>query len=159
MKSTAIYRNRINDKIKLESELKLSEFGDSVTEFKTDTGILLAIGYNRLVYGDHGVYTEFNAAHIKCTYYSKFNNGVIDINNLPDIKDCKFYYYWLLVPCSDIKIYLQLKPVTDLPNAPKRNDGKKYKYNRAEGYADYRRGMFYISPYDMKFEGNIKGLF
>ena len=50
----------------------------------------------------------------------------------------------------EIKVYLQIKPVTDMPNAPKRDDGKPSCFNRAEGYADYKRKKFYVDPYAMK---------
>ena len=29
-------------------------------------------------------------------------------------------------------------------------DGRKSNFNRVEGYADYRRGYFYVDPYDLE---------
>lgn len=40
----------------------------------------------------------------------------------------------------------------NLPNAPKRSDGKRSSFNRTEGYADYKRGYFYVDPYLLRIE-------
>lgn len=149
--STAIYPNRLEDKEKLETKLGLSEKGDDTTEFYLESGKILAKGYTRIVYGDHGPYIEFEMKHIKCILLSKFGN-TIDCRSLPE--NPKYYYYWLYPNTDkDVKVYLQLKPVTDLPNAPKRADGKRSRFNRKEGYADYKHGYFYVNPYEIK---NIK---
>lgn len=146
-KSTAIYPNRLEDKQHVESSFALQEHGNSETKFYLPNNTLLAEGYERIVYGDHGPYLEFRREHLKCKMYSKFGN-TINYRELPDL-DYKYYYFWLYpADFEHIKIYLQIKPVTNLPNAPKRSDGKKSDFNRAEGYADYKRGYFYISPYE-----------
>jgi hypothetical protein len=143
-KTTAIYENRLLDKIWLESSTGLTEEGNQTTEF-LHNGALLFRGYERIVYGDHGPYLEFTLQNIKCKLKSKFNNYV-DYNNLPD-ENYKYYYYWLQpVQFPEIKVYLQIKPVHNLPNAPKRADGQRSCFNRAEGYADYKRGYFYVDP-------------
>lgn len=146
--STAIYPNRIEDKELLEKTLNLSEQGNDSTKFGLNDKILF-VGYDRIVYGDHGPYLEFSLKHIKCTLYSRFQNS-FDYDNLPS-EDYQYYYLWLY-PSGfyNIKVYLQIKPVSNLPNAPKRDDGKKSKFNRKEGYADYKRGYFYIDPYQLK---------
>jgi hypothetical protein len=147
-KTTAIYSNRIRDKKELESKLKLNEEGNSNFVFYYNS-IIIAIGYERIVYGDHGPYLEFTKNQIKCTLLSKFNND-FDINKLPPL-NYKYYYFWLIPEnCDDLKIYLQIKNVHDLPNAPIRSDGKKSDYNRKEGYSDYRRGYLYTNPLDLK---------
>ena len=149
--STAIYENRIDDKNILESKLFLSEFGNDSKLFYLPDGKIFAEGYVRIVYGDHGPYLEFNKNQIKCKLYSKFNN-VSDFDNLPDL-NFKYYYYWLFPRGNEnIKVYLQIKPVTNLANAPKRIDNKKSNFNRIEGYADYKRGMYYVDPYCLNFE-------
>lgn len=151
MNTTAIYSNRQEDKLLLEDKLGLEEFENS--------NILLAInqepydiilqGYRRIVYGDHGPYLEFNKEQLKLALVSKFGNQ--DMNHLPSEKDCKYYYYWLHpINYPHCKIYLQLKSVANLPNAPKRPDGKRSKFNRLEGYADYQRGYYYVDPYQLK---------
>lgn len=146
--STAIYQNRINDKNRVEIDLNLNEFGNSTTIFMLKNNIKFAIGYNRIVYGDHGPYIEFEKNHICCKLFSKFNN-VIDFENIP--QNPKFYYYWLYPESnSDVKVYFQLKTVFDLKNAPKRSDNRKSDYNREEGYADYKIGKFYVDPYQFE---------
>jgi hypothetical protein len=150
-KTTAIYENRLEDKEKLENSLGLPEEGNETTRFTLFDDTLFAIGYVRIVYGDHGPYIEFDKKHIKAELKSIFGNE-IDYDNLPSL-DFKYYYYWLY-PISNkkVKVYLQIKPVTNLPNAPKRIDGGKHRFNRKEGYADYKRGYFYIDPYDLYSE-------
>lgn len=146
-KTTATYPNRIEDKNILENKLNLTEFGNSITKFGYNKNILFE-GYERIVYGDHGPYIEFSLKHIKCKLISKFGNE-IDYNNLPG-DDFKYYYFWLMPEnFPGIKVYLQIKPVHNLPNAPKRDDGKRSKFNRKEGYADYKRGYFYVDPYSI----------
>jgi hypothetical protein len=143
--STAIYPNRLEDKEKLETSLLIKEEGDVSTAFYLPDNSLFSIGYERIVYGDHGPYIEFAHNHIKCKMFSRFGN-VINRKELP--KESKYYYYWLYPQNNyDIKVYLQIKPVHDLPNAPKRLDGKQSSFNRKEGYADYKRGYFYVDPY------------
>ena len=150
--STAIYPNRVEDKEALESVMDLPEEGNLNTEFYTRDGKLFAKGYTRVVYGDHGPYIEFDPSNLCIKLTSKFNNN-IDLDNLPSSDDFKYYYYWLVPEDYPfIKVYLQIKTVQDLPNAPKRADGKKSAFNRKEGYADYKRGMYYVDPYEMKVE-------
>jgi len=145
--TTAIYPNRIKDKELLEMGRGLQEEGNDNEQFKLSDGRLFAQGYVRIVYGDHGPYIEFSKEHIKLNLVSHFGND-IDFDNLPE--NPKFYYYWLHPTRSNIKVYLQLKPVTDKKNAPKRDDGKSSCFNRKEGYADYRRGYYYVNPYDLE---------
>lgn len=149
-KTTALYKNRIADKNELELKLSLEEFGDNTTEFYIPNGPMISLGFQRIVYGDHGAYVEFNKSNIKIKLKSFFNNS-ININELPSIESSKYYYYWLFPEDhKEFKVYLQIKPVSDLPNAPKREDRKKSRFNRKEGYADYKRGFYYINPYDMQ---------
>lgn len=148
--STAIYPNRIEDKEKLETELHLSEFGSLTQEFYLPNNDIFAKGHKRIVYGDHGPYIEFEKHNIIPELESKFNNDQL---LLPPENECKYYYYWLNpVGFPEVKVYLQLKPVTNLPNAPKRQDGKKSKFNRKEGYADYKRGYYYVSPDELRIK-------
>lgn len=149
--TTAIYSNRLEDKFELESKLSLQEEGNNFTNFYLPDGAIFATGYIRIVYGDHGPYLEFARKHIISKINTKYNN-IIDYNNLPD-ENYKYYYFWLHPKdFENIKIYLQIKPVTFLPNAPKRQDGKLSSFNRSEGYADYKRGMFYVDPYSLLLE-------
>jgi hypothetical protein len=143
--TTAIYPNRIEDKIKLEKMTRLTENGDLTTSFYF-CETLIALGYNRVVYGDHGPYIEFERYHFKIELVSKFGHSLP--TDLPSIEESQYYYYWLRPKGLNIKVYWQIKPVTNLPQAPKRVDGKPSKFNRKEGYADYKRNKYYVDPYE-----------
>ena len=136
---TSIYENRQQDKNKVESELLLSEVGNNDQIFYTNKGDVLATGYNRIVYGDHGPYIEFSTDQIKCPLYRKFNQ----------IAKADAFYEWL-IPKGDpsVKVYYQLRTVENLKNPPPGG----FRGNREEGYADYQIGFIYISPWDLKVE-------
>ena len=103
--TTAIYPTRIADKTQVESTIGLHEFGNVDTKFYTSLGKLFAIGYVRIVYGDHGPYTEFQRENIQIQLKSKFDTS------LP--KHC--FYEWL-VPTdgSELKVYDQKRAVRSL---------------------------------------------
>lgn len=136
MKTTAIYQNRIEDKRKIEEKYGLHEFGNPHQEFYTLRGNLFAVGYTRIVYGDHGPYIEFEKENIIIDLKRKFNKP----------PEPKHYYEWF-VPTdgSRLKVYYQLRDVKNLPFAPK---GGHREY-REEGYADYIPGKIYVNPYDL----------
>jgi hypothetical protein len=142
IKTTAIYPNRIRDKQKVESELGLKEFGDNTTEFFTTKFTKIFVGYSRCCFGDHGPYVEFSPEHLVGNIVNKFSTSTP--------KDA--YYEWKTVrDSSDVKIYWQLRDVKNLKNPPKGG----HRGNRKEGYADYKPGMFYVSPWVMFFKPNI----
>lgn len=134
--STAIYPNRKRDKHRVEATLHIQEKGNETTTFHTSLGKHFATGYNRVVYGDHGPYLEFEERHIKMALSPKFPG------KLPE--EC--YYEWL-VPAdgSNTKVYAQKKDVKNLPNPP----AGGHRGNRKEGYADYKPGKIYVSPYEL----------
>jgi hypothetical protein len=133
--STAIYPNRKKDKKKVEAKLNLREFGRPTTAFYTPSGVLFAVGYNRVVYGDHGPYVEFDRAQIKAELRARYKKSV----------QPEHYYEWL-TPYTDkaMKVYDQKRTVQHMKNPPKGG----FRGNRAEGYADYKIGKVYVSPYD-----------
>jgi len=134
--STAIYPNRLRDKSRVEAAKNLAEFGDAITEFHTKTGAIFAVGYVRVVYGDHGPYVEFKREQICAELKRKF------IRVVP----ADAYYEWLEpVDGSGVKVYDQRRDVRHIKNAPKGG----FAGNRAEGYADYRPGMIYVSPFEL----------
>ena len=134
--STAIYENRIADRQKVEIETGILEKGNQTQQFYSASGELIAEGYNRIVYGDHGPYIEFRSENIKCELFRKFNQPA-----KPDS-----YYEWLKPKNDDsVKVYYQLKTVENLKNPPPGG----FKGNRPEGYADYQIGFIYISPWDL----------
>jgi hypothetical protein len=132
--STAIYPNRVRDKQALESACDLVESGSSGFAFKTKPGSLIAQGYLRIVYGDHGPYIEFSKDHIAW-------------DNLECERDNVGYYNKWYSRIGRVLVYEQLRSVRLLSNPPA---GKySFKGNRKEGYADYRVGRYYVSPYDV----------
>lgn len=152
--TTAIYKNRIEDKEILERFMNLPEDGSEDIELWIPSGPLFSRGYERIVYGDHGPYIEYTLQHIQTDLVSKkgFLEGRLTLPKLPSADKCHFYYL-SLCPMHNgnvyrhLKVYWQIKPVSDKPNAPRREDEKPSCFNRLEGYADYRRGFYYISPY------------
>ena len=135
-RSTAIYPNRIADKEKVEAA-GLKEKGDETTVFHTPKGTHFATGYVRVVYGDHGPYIEFDRKHIKCLLIRKF------------ARDCppKAYYEWLMPSGEpDVKVYDQKRDVKHLKNPPYGG----FIGFRKEGYADYKPGLIYVSPKELK---------
>lgn len=132
--STAVFPNRERDKRRVENSLGLPEFGDTVTEFYAVKSELapVALGYDRIVYGDHGPYVELSSHQI-C--WQSFPNYV----ERP--QSCFFDECWT----SDDRtmMYAQKRPVTNKPNPPM--GPYSVQNNRAEGYANYQIGKFYIS--------------
>jgi hypothetical protein len=133
--STAIYPNRIKEKEFIEKYVGLSEFGNYNTLFKTKFGTIVAQGYLRIVYGDHGAYVEFLRENIK---WEEFEC---------ERKNFGYYDKYYSIDGSEILLYYQLRNVKNLPNPPKPG----FIGNRVEGYADYRVGRIYISVYDLEW--------
>ena len=58
--TTADCANRERDKKRVEGCLNLPEVGDLYTAFLDSAGFQVALGYDRVVYGDHGPYLELS---------------------------------------------------------------------------------------------------
>lgn len=132
--STALYPNRIRDKLRVETQLKLPEGGNPFTAFyaRRSGGLLIATGYERIVYGDHGPYIEFSDHQIRWSAFPRF-------------KPRSPWSYYDLWCTSDqrLELYAQKRRVTGKPNPP---SGQWSVCNhRPEGYADYRVGMCYVA--------------
>ena len=133
--TTAIYENRLRDKQELLNEMTLSEDGNDSTNFLTKKDLLLCSGYNRIVYGDHGPYIEFNKDQVNFDSWNTTRSGYGYYNKLYPIDE------------TDILMYHQRKTVAGLPNPPPKNR-RGFDGNRKEGYADYKVGKYYISPWN-----------
>jgi len=80
---------------------------------------LFANEFVRVIHGNRGDYVEFKKDQIIPDLISKFNNNITNNSN-------NFYYYWLYpVNNPEIKVYFQQRIVK---------------------YADYKIGMYYVSP-------------
>jgi len=90
-------------------------------EFFTKSGTLIARGYTRVVVGDYGAYVEFGSEQInRSAIRDRFSRN----NPRPYQK-----YWWMeSFDIDRIKIYEQIRTVK---------------------YADYKPGLFYISPEDL----------
>ena len=103
----------------------IDDIGNDHTEFYTHSGLLIAKGYKRIVYGKRGPYIEFDESHIKTDHI------YIPVESTWRIGSHKSFYLEYRSMCkSYIKIYYQKRLVS---------------------YADYKIGFFYISPYDLKY--------
>lgn len=95
--------------------------------FYSADGTQVCIGYNRVVIGDYGAFIEIRPEqmcmdNIQCKKGQEYR-----INDKRYA--CNVKYHWLTPKDhSDCKIYYQQKEVS---------------------YADYKAGMYYISPYEM----------
>lgn len=136
--TTAIYPNREKDKKLIDEMIGLIESGSPYVKFYTRLGLLLAVGYIRIVYGDHGPYIEFLKNQIYWESLECERSGI------------GYYNKWYPKDGWDILIYEQRINVKQLCNPPKNG----YIGNRSlgEGYADYRAGRVYINPYDLVIE-------
>lgn len=135
--TTALYPNRLRDKRRVEQRCGLAEHGDAKTVFLTPRGALFAVGYVRVVYGDHGPYVEFLPEQVRHVLLPKFSRPV----------PAGAYYEWLLpADGSNMKVYRQLRDVRHLRNPP----AGGYRGDREDGYADYRPGVMYVSPWELR---------
>ena len=134
-RSTALYTNRAQEKEKLEKDTDLVEEGSPAMLFYSPKDTLVARGYARIVYGDHGAYLELLHDQVVWDAWERERLGV------------GYYDKWYTKDGSRLMLYDQRKTVADLPNPPA---GKhSFKGNRKEGYADYRVGRYYLSPYEV----------
>jgi len=113
-----------------EKRLRIPLSGDDHTRFGTKTGVHVATGYTRVGIGQRGPYIEFLPGHL-----------IWDSLQMPDEekyrlehpwKEKVFYVEWRTKDQSNVKVYDQKRTVE---------------------YADYKVGLFYISPFDLFVEG------
>lgn len=98
----------------------------SDTVLCTKTGTVVCNGYTRIVVGDYGAFIEFDEEQANLDEYIIAPGQEYRVNNPRYSKNVK--YIWMTIPDgSNIKIYKQKKKVS---------------------YADYKSGMFYISPHE-----------
>ena len=106
-----------------------------VTSAKTGEHILR--GYNRVVYGDHGPYVEFEGGMV-----------MAQLRALDRSKEPHRYYDTFYTACNT-KVYWQRRSVGGKSNPPQ--NGSYYcNNNREEGYADYKVGKWYVAVDEMR---------
>lgn len=106
-----------------KERLSIPVVGNDYTEFYDKDGQLVATGYTRIVIGERGPYVEFMDKHM-------FNN---DLYYIPESEEWRLnssaaYYWEFRTKGSEIKIYAQRRTVD---------------------YADYKVGMWYMSPFEL----------
>jgi hypothetical protein len=153
--------NRLRDLWRVQRQLHLSEVGDDTTVFQERVmphmnyancpPVVIAVGYERIVYGDHGPYIEFASSHIcwkawphyfdKRKYNSYFNEYYTKASH--SLWEAK-WNCWDPNPMKGVLLlYAQSRPVTDRPWAP--GAGSDPHAGRPAGYADYRTGYYYAA--------------
>ncbi len=107
-----------------KSRLNIALEGSEDIIFMTATGLILAEGYGRVVIGRRGPYIEFSDRQVV-----KGNIYIPDdqLWRLESRWQPRIYYHEFRSRDSEsVKIYRQVRPV---------------------GYADYKKGYWYISPF------------
>ena len=97
-----------------------------VLDLFTKTGLKVSIGYERIVIGGRGPYVEFTDEQIIQT------NLLVPEDQRWRFTNSNSYYNEYRTSQDNVKVYHQKKTVD---------------------YADYKVGMWYISPFDLKTEG------
>mmetsp|Transcript_35996 Transcript_35996/g.78762 ORF Transcript_35996/g.78762 Transcript_35996/m.78762 type:complete len:210 (-) Transcript_35996:127-756(-) len=130
--STADNWNRLRDKSVVEAELGLSEEGAEVELHDASSPEkLIARGYRRIVFGDHGPYVELDPSQVV------WESLPIEI-----LKPAHAYYDEYYSDGGFVKLYRQKRSVEHKLNPP----AGGIKHNREGGYADYKVGMCYVPP-------------
>jgi hypothetical protein len=116
----------------------LTEEGRNDVEIIDRAGIVIATGYRRVVFGDHGPYIEMSKENMF---------SMIVFTDIVKKGDAAWYdeYY----TSAGAKIYWQKKPVTGEKNANPPKGFFAVKNDRKEGYADYKANYYYVSPVDV----------
>jgi len=140
--STAVHPNRRANRNRVEAEVALPEQGIDgieIYEAKSDGEVLLATGYTRIVYGDHGPYLEFMKEQVVWDSFPHFKGkGHIG-------------YYDEYHSEAGTKLYDQKMTVADQPNPPPDSEFSTNN-NLREGYADYKPGMLYIGVFEAELK-------
>ena len=114
-----------------------------------EEGDVLAVGYQRIVYGDHGAYIEFSREQVNWKawphYHNKRHYWESYFDEFYTAQSHKLWYEkwrrWEAWPTDGLlMLYAQRHSVADKPWAPGTNHQR-----RDLGYADYRPGYFYLA--------------
>lgn len=100
------------------------------TPVYTLSGQKIASGYERIVIGDYGAFLEFSQEQAEKGNLKIPEEQQWRIKNGRYAKTCKYLWY-TSTDNSGVKIYLQKRTVD---------------------YADYQKGMFYVSPYEVQIK-------
>jgi len=179
--------NRLKDQSRVQKSLGLKEVGDSTTVFREQLrgggsttknkktasasargergdarGPVIAVGYERVLYGDHGPYIELSPEQVHWEAWPHF----FDKSRYADSYYDEFYTRashriwqvqwdrWDPNPFGGVlMLYSQRHTVDDRPWAP----GSSWTEGRPNGYADYRPGYFYVAADESILEATFHG--
>lgn len=112
-----------------EKRLAIPIEGNPDTIFKTESGTVVAKGYERIVIGGRGPYVEFTEAQI-------VKDAIVIPENMQwRLSNGNSYYdEWRTTDESNVKLYQQKKTVD---------------------YADYKVGFWYITPFALWVDGKV----
>jgi hypothetical protein len=150
--------NRLLDQQRVQGHLGLREVGDSTTVLRERQGAqgppgpVLAVGYERVLYGDGGAYIELHSSQIRWRSWPHFRDkSDYDQSYYDEYFTARSYSSWVerwdsWNPRHNegiLMLYAQRYTVDDRPYAP----GAAWQPHTARqgGYADYRPGYFYIT--------------
>lgn len=100
--------------------------GDNVKLYNK-SGTLICNGYSRIVVGDYGAFVEYSPVQARIKKYLVQKGQEYRLAQSGKSKNIKYFWY-TINDSSNIKIYHQ---------------------QRAVGYANYKPGFFYVSPYEV----------
>ena len=132
---TAFYRNRIEDKVYVETYLGYPERGSDQILVSADSGAPIASGYNRIVYTDEGPFFEILPDQV-----------LFDYEPPAYLAEAKTRGAFVLSIPDDpgVRILYQDLPVREFKRPRPREDlGESVPY-RPEGIGDFVPGRFYI---------------
>lgn len=167
--------NRLKDQQRVQESLGLKEVGDSTTVFRQHSryacgagskistpGSVIAVGYERVLYGDHGPYVELSKEQVRWEAWPHF----FDKKRYAESYYDEYYTFvshriwqvqwnrWDPNPNQGVlMLYAQRHTVDDRRWAP----GSAWTEGRANGYADYRPGYFYIAADESMIEVSFHG--
>ncbi|CAK0872932.1 unnamed protein product [Prorocentrum cordatum] len=132
-RTTADSWNRLRDKARIEGRLGLTEHGDPGPAFTdpAEPSVVVAKGYRRVVYGDHGPYVEFLPQDVRWEAFPKCHR-----------RGPACYYDEHFTASGSLRAYEQRREVRGKPNPPA--GPWSACNNRQDGYADYRVGRVYM---------------
>ena len=113
-----------------KDRLRIPLEGNDHTRFETKRGLHVATGYTRIVVGGRGPYIEFLPGHL-----------FWDNLHIPDDEKYRLDHPW-----KDRVYYVEWRTNDEI-------NVKVYEQKRTVDYADYKLGLFYISPFDLFVEG------
>jgi hypothetical protein len=113
-----------------QDRLRIPVEGNDFTRFETKTGLHVATGYTRIVIGGRGPYVEFLPGHLIWDNLEIPGEEKYRLEH--PWKEKVFFVEWRSKDQSNVKVYDQKRTVE---------------------YADYKVGLFYISPFEVFVEG------